>query len=136
MHPFNYQRFRVAIMAAFVAQDWAAVGVALALIQDVTGVAVLHGDPSPEEVYAWAKGVCQTLAADGAYLDAHGEAHPRLQCDSPTCRMHGNAVRARLARKHAQAFAEVAVPPETAPAPTARAQDMPLFWGPPVPGVH
>ena len=149
MQPFDYQHFRAAIMAAFIAQDWDAVGNALAIIQDVTGTTVLGGDPAPAAVHAWAMGVCETLAADGAYLDAHGEAHPRLQCSSPAYRTHGNAVRSRLARKHAQALAEAAAAaapattpadePETVPAPTEpapRPRAMTLTWGPPVPGVH
>lgn len=98
---FNYEHFHLAVFAAFVRRDLDALGNALAIFQDVTGTSLIEGDPTQEEVFAWAGSICEQLARDGAYLDAHGEAPPHLQCDNPRCRTHGMAVRARLARAHA-----------------------------------
>lgn len=140
---FSHDNFRAAIFAAFVTQDWGAVGNALTIMQDVTGMAILGGDPSSEQVMTWARSVTTMLAADGAYLDAHGEAHPRLQCRYPACRTHGQAVRARIARKHAQALREAAAAqdapqivaqPEEQAAPKRGTQTVILMR--PVPGVH
>lgn len=139
--PFDHDTFRATIFAAFVTQDWDAVGNALAILQDVTGTTVVDGDPSPQQVMAWAQRMVAQLAQDAAYLEAHGEAHPRLQCHTPDCTTHGNAVRARIARQHAQALAEAAAQAETQPAPEAPSEgpsEQPrgrvLIWGPPIPG--
>lgn len=117
--PFDYPHFRAAVFAAFVLRDWAAVGNALAILQDVTGTTLVPPSTPPSEVQDWAKHVCTLLQDDGDYLDEHGSAHPRLQCHNPACTTHGVAVRARLARG------------ELAPLPRGR-----LVMGPPVPGVH
>ena len=123
--PFDYPHFRAAIFAAYVRQDWAAVGNALAILQDVTGTTVIEGNPTPAEVDAWAKMVCDMLQKDGDYIDEHGEAHPRLRCHNPKCPTHGAEVRARMAREGRV----------DNPAPQAEQRGT-LLVGPLVPGVH
>lgn len=122
--PFDYAHFRAAIFAAYVNQDWAAVGNALAIFQDVTGTTVVEGNPTPREVQKWATMVCDMLRKDGEYLDEHGEVHPRLRCHNPQCPTHGAEVRARQARTQGKSAT-------TAPEPRGT-----LLLGRPVPGVH
>jgi hypothetical protein len=129
--PFDYPHFRAAVFAAYVRQDWDAVGNALALMQGVTGQTIISGDPTPAEVDQWAAGLCAQLAEDGKYLDEHGEVHPRLQCQNPRCGTHGAAVRARLARKHADALS---APGGEQPEP--KRSKLPLILLPPIPGEH
>lgn len=127
--PFDYPHFRAAVFAAFVTQDWDAVGNALALIQAATGHTVIGGTPTAEQVHAWASGICAMAARDAKHVDEHGDLPPQLQCNNPKCGSHGAAARARLARAYAAALA-------AEPEAPARGTVERILWGPPVPGIH
>lgn len=135
MSPFDFPHFRAAVFAAFVTRDWDAVGHALQLIQSATGTTVVGGNPSAEQVAAWAAHICGMVARDAKHVDEHGDLPDHLQCLNPKCGTHGHAARARLARKHATALQASGEPAPEEPAAPKRGR-VPAIWGPPVPGIH
>lgn len=142
VRPFDFPHFRAAVFAAFVTQNWDAVGNALALIQAATGDTVLGGDPSPEQVLAWATALNAMAARDAKVVDETGDLPERLQCNSPDCGTHRHAVRARIAKRHAATLQATPPPGEepvqqVASEPTTPARGtVPLIWGRPVPGIQ
>lgn len=92
----DHNTFRAAVFAAFVAQDWCAVADALQILQTATGTHVLSGEPTAEQVQAWAGRVVRQLRADAQIIEATGDLPLSRQCHNPRCPVHGAAARARL----------------------------------------